>query len=87
MRSLLNGALLAMSLATPALAAPLSYAVTDPSGQYLVEALFPEVPQRQGELAHALITLRDKNSLEPLQQFQTPAGNVPPNRDAWLLGP
>ncbi|MCO8165920.1 hypothetical protein NJC38_27705 [Pseudomonas sp. 21LCFQ010] len=87
MRSLLNGALLTMSLATPALAAPLSYAVTDPSGQYLVEVLFPEVPQRQGELAHALITLRDKNSLEPLQQFQTPAGNVPPNRDAWLLGP
>lgn len=87
MHSLFNGMLLAMTLATPALAAPLSYAVTDPSGQYLVEVLFPELPQSQHELAQALITLRDRNTLESLQQFQTPAGNVPVNRDAWLLGP
>lgn len=86
MRSLLTGALLAMSLATPALAAPLSYAVTDPSGQYLVEVLFPEVPKIEGELTQALITLRDKNTLESLQQFHSPAAHVPRNKDAWLLG-
>ncbi|MBU6957014.1 hypothetical protein KRR23_04555 [Pseudomonas sp. CVAP len=91
MRSLVNGVLLSMALVAPVVAAPLSFAVNDPSGKYLVEVLFPEPPQDPHQLAQALITLRDKNTLETLQQWQTQAGNVPANHndkaDAWLLGP
>ncbi|POA29999.1 MULTISPECIES: hypothetical protein [unclassified Pseudomonas] len=91
MRSLVNGVLLSMALVAPVVAAPLSFAVNDPSGKYLVEVLFPEPPEDSHQLARALITLRDKNTLETLQQLQTQAGNVPANHndkaDAWLLGP
>jgi hypothetical protein len=90
MRSLLNGVLLSMTLVAPVMAAPLSFAVNDPSGKYLVDVLFPEPPQDPHQLARALITLRDKNTLETLQQLQTQAGNLPADRndknDAWLLG-
>lgn len=39
MRSLVNGVLLSMALVAPVVAAPLSFAVNDPSGKYLVEVL------------------------------------------------
>ena len=77
MRTRLSGVLLSLTLAAPVMAEPRSFSVNDPSGQYLVEVLFPEVPQDLQYLAPALITLRDKRSLEILQQLQTPDAQVP----------
>ncbi|MFJ2319646.1 XAC2610-related protein [Pseudomonas sp. NPDC087817] len=90
MRVPFSGLLLSMVLAGPVVADPLSIAVNDPSGQYLVEVLFPQLPENRYQLAPALITLRDKNTLQTLQQLQTPAGNPPANpadkNDPRLLG-
>ena len=91
MRSLVSSVLLSMALAAPAMAEPRAFSVNDRSGQYLVEVLFPEPPEDPHQLAQAFITVRDSNTLEALQQLQTPAGNVPVDRngkvDNWLLGP
>lgn len=77
MRSLLNGVLITLAVVAPVMAEPRSFSVDDPSGQYLVEVLFPELPQDLQQLARALITVRDKTSLAILQQLQTPATSVP----------
>ncbi|WDU64791.1 hypothetical protein LRS56_10140 [Pseudomonas poae] len=77
MRSLVSGVLLSMTLAAPAMAEPRSFSVNDPSGQYLVEVLFPDVPEDLQALARALITVRDRTTLAILQQLQTPAASVP----------
>lgn len=77
MRALRCGVILSMTLAVPVMAEPRSFSVNHPSGNYLVEVLFPEVPEALDQPAPALITVRDKNTLEVLQQLQTPAGNVP----------
>lgn len=91
MRSLLTGVLLCTSLAAPVVAEALSFAVNDPSGQYQVEVLFPQEPETPYQLVPALITLRDRHTLETLQQLRTPAGNLSTQRDdnslMWLLGP
>ncbi|NWA81301.1 hypothetical protein [Pseudomonas sp. D2002] len=91
MRSLFNGVLISLALTATAIAEPRSVSVNDPSGHYLVDVLFPEVPEDPGELAPALITVRDKNTLETLQQLHSPAANVPVDQngkiDNWLLGP
>lgn len=91
MRSLVSSVLLSMALAAPVMAEPRVFSVNDRSGQYLVEVLFPEPPEDPHQLAQAFITVRDSNTLEALQQLQTPAGNVPVDRngkvDNWLLGP
>ncbi|WP_335945467.1 hypothetical protein [Pseudomonas sp. G166] len=91
MRSLVSGVLLSMALAGPVVAEPRSFAVNDRSGQYLVEVLIPEPPEDAHQLAQAFITVRDNSTHETLQQLQTPAGNVPVDRngkvDNWLLGP
>lgn len=81
MRSLVSGVLFSMALAAPAVAEPLSFAVNDPTGKYLVDVLFPEPPAELRQLMPALITVRDKNTLQTLQQLQTQAGNVPRERD------
>jgi hypothetical protein len=81
MRSLVSAVLLSTALAAPAMAEPRSFSVDDPSGNYLVEVLFPQVPEDLRELVRALITVRDKNTLEILQQLETPAANVPLDRD------
>ena len=77
MRSLVSAVLLSMTLAAPAMAEPRSFSVNDPSGKYLVEVLFPQVPQDLQYLARALITIRDATTLEILQQLQTPDAQVP----------
>lgn len=91
MRSLVSSVLLSMTVAAPVMAEPRAFAVNDRSGQYLVEVLFPEPSQDPHQLAQAFITVRDNNTHEALQQLQTPAGNVPVDRngkvDNWLLGP
>jgi hypothetical protein len=91
MRSLVSSVLLSMTAAAPVMAEPRSFSVNDRSGQYLVEVLFPEPPEDPHQLAQAFITVRDNNTHETLQQLQTPAGNVPVDRngkvDNWLLGP
>ncbi|CRM43887.1 hypothetical protein ABFV51_15535 [Pseudomonas asgharzadehiana] len=81
MRSLVSGVLLSLSLATSAIAEPRSFSVNDPSGQFLVEVLFPQVPQDLRERARALVTVRDNATLQILQQLETPAGNVPLDND------
>ncbi len=80
MRSLVSAALLSTALAAPAMAEPRSFSVEDPGGHYLVEVLFPQVPEDLRELTRALITVRDKTTLAILQQLETPAGNVPLDR-------
>lgn len=85
MRAFLGGASLCLALATPAVAEPRSFSVNDPSGQFLVEVLFPDAPQDLAELAPALITVRDKTTLDILQQLQTPAAAVPLNQDGKTL--
>ncbi|MFK3774562.1 XAC2610-related protein [Pseudomonas sp. NPDC089406] len=91
MRRLLCGVVLATAFTPQAMAAPKSFALVDPSGQYLVEVLFPEVPQDPQTLAQALITLRDRQSLEPLQQLQTQMDSLPDEDpesvNDWLSGP
>ncbi|WP_260958583.1 XAC2610-related protein [Pseudomonas citri] len=91
MRSLIKSVLLSTCLAAPAMAEPLSFAVNDRSGQYLVEVVFPDPPQDRKQLAQAFMTVRDNKTREVLQQLQTPAGNMAVDRngkaDAWLLGP
>lgn len=91
MRSILGGVCLSLALAAPVLAEPRSFSVVDRSDQYLVEVLFPEVPDHPNQLVPALITVRDKHTLETLQQFKTPAANVPVDSNGqdngWLLGP
>lgn len=77
MRSLVSGVLLSLAMAAPALAEPRSFSVNDPSGQFLVEVLFPDAPQDLEQQARALVTVRDKTTLEILQQLQTPAAPVP----------
>ncbi|MCD7036891.1 hypothetical protein LRQ11_31620 [Pseudomonas sp. MAFF 311095] len=81
MRSLVRGVFLSITFAAPAMAEPRSFSVNDPSGKFLVEAVFPDVPQDVQQLARALITVRDRTTLETLQQLQTPAGNVPQDRN------
>jgi len=81
MRVLLSGAFLSMTLTAPVMAEPRSFSVNDPSGQYLVEVLFPEVPQDLRQPARALVTVRDRATLQTLQQLQTPAANVPLDRN------
>ena len=83
MRSLVSAVLLILS--TQALADPRSFSVNDPSGQFLVEVLFPDAPQDLEQQARALITLRDKTTLEILQQLQTPAAPVPLDRNGKTL--
>jgi hypothetical protein len=85
MRSLLNGVLISLALATPVMAEPRSFSVDEPSGHYLVEVLFAQVPQDLEELTRALVTIRDKHTLEILQQLQTPAAQVPLNADGKTL--
>lgn len=80
MRAYFAGVILFLALATAAMAEPRSFSVNEPSGKFLVEVLFPEVPQDLQTLAPALITVRDRATLAILQQLQTPAGNVPLDR-------
>lgn len=91
MRSLVSSVLLSTALVAPAMAEPRAFSVNDRSGQYLVEVLFPEPSEDPHRLAQAFFTVRDSKTLEVLQQLQTPAGNVPVDRngkvDNWLLGP
>ncbi|MDO7899369.1 XAC2610-related protein [Pseudomonas citrulli] len=91
MRSLVSGVLLFMTLATPVMAEPRAFSVNDRDGQYRVDVLIPEPPEDPEQLAQAFITVRDNQTLQVLQQLQTPAGNVPVDRNgkvnAWLLGP
>lgn len=77
MRSLVSAVCLFMTFSANALAEPRSFSLNDPSGHYLVEVLFPDAPQDLQRLAPALITLRDKTTLDILQQLHTPAGNLP----------
>ncbi|WP_242168069.1 MULTISPECIES: hypothetical protein [unclassified Pseudomonas] len=77
MRALLCGVFLSMTFVAPLMAEPRSFSVNDPSGKFLVEVLFPEVPEALDQPAPALITVRDKNTLQVLQQLRTPAANVP----------
>lgn len=86
MRSLLSGVCLSLAIAAPAvMAEPRSFSVNDPSGHYLVEVLFPEVPLDLSQLAQALITVRDKTTLAILQQLQTPAASVPLDQNGKTL--
>ena len=85
MRSLVSAVLVSTMFAAPAMAEPRSFSLNDPSGQFLVEVLFPDVPQDLQQLAPALITLRDKTSLAILQQFSTPAAGVPLDGDGKTL--
>ncbi|PIB59550.1 hypothetical protein [Pseudomonas sp. 2822-17] len=89
MRSLVSAVLLSMAVAAPVMAEPRSFSVNDPSGKYLVEVLFPEVPQDLQYLARALVTLRDAATLEILQQLQTPDAQVPMDQNGktvdWRL--
>ncbi|WP_053187849.1 XAC2610-related protein [Pseudomonas thivervalensis] len=91
MRSFVSSVLLSTVLAAPAVAEPRAFSVNDRSGQYLVEVLFASPPEDPHQLAQAFFTVRDSKTLEVLQQLQTPAGNVPVDRngkvDNWLLGP
>lgn len=91
MRSLVGSVLLSTALAASAMAEPRAFSVNDRSDQYLVDVLFPEPPEDPHQLAQAFITVRDSKTLEVLQQLQTPAGNVPVDRNGkvgnWLLGP
>ncbi|MBA1431016.1 XAC2610-related protein [Pseudomonas orientalis] len=77
MRSLVSAVCLFMTFSAGILAEPRSFSLNDPSGHYLVEVLFPDAPQDLQQLAPALITLRDKTTLDILQQLHTPAGNLP----------
>ncbi|NVZ50632.1 hypothetical protein HX792_09820 [Pseudomonas sp. B6002] len=81
MRALLLGMWVLMAGTAQVLAEPRSFSVIDPSGHYLVEVLFAELPPEREQLAPALITVRDKASLDFLQQLQTPAGRVPLDRN------
>lgn len=85
MRSLVSAVLVSTMFAATAMAEPRSLSLNDPSGQFLVEVLFPDVPQDLQQLAPALITLRDKTSLAILQQFSTPAAGVPLDGDGKTL--
>ncbi|BBP65147.1 hypothetical protein PHLH5_26880 [Pseudomonas sp. Cab53] len=91
MRSLVSGVLLSAALVAPVMAEPRSFSVNDRDGQYRVDVLFPNPPEDPEQLAQAFITVRDNNTQAVLQQLQTPAGNVPVDRDGkvnpWLLGP
>lgn len=91
MRRLYCGVLLCTVGAVQALAEPRSFAVNDPSGQYLVEVLFADAPAVENQLAPAQITLRDRQTLQVLQQLHSDAGNVPRAGagadNSWLLGP
>ena len=85
MRSLVSAVLVSTMFAATAMAEPRSFSLNDPSGQFLVEVLFPDVPQDLQQLAPALITLRDKTTLAVLQQLNTPAAGVPLDRAKWQL--
>ena len=85
MRSLVSGVLLSLALATQVAAEPRSFSVNDPSGQFLVELLFPDAPQELGQPSRALITVRDKTTLDILQQLQTPAAPVPVDHNGNTL--
>jgi hypothetical protein len=89
MHSFVSGLLFSLSLAGPAMAEPRSFSVNDPSGQFLVEVLFPDAPKELGHEARALITLRDRTSLDILQQLQTPSAPMPMDEEGktvdWRL--
>jgi hypothetical protein len=91
MRRLYCGVLLCTAGAVPALAEPRSFAVNDPSGQYLVEVLFADAPAVENQLAPVHITLRDRRTLQVIQQLYSEAGNAPragaQADNGWLLGP
>lgn len=77
MRSFVSAVCLSITFTASAWGEPRAFSVDDPSGHYRVEVLFPDAPQDLQQLAPAVITLRDKTTLDLLQQLQTPAGNVP----------
>lgn len=91
MRTFLSGAVLSLAMAPLAMAEPRSFAVTDPSGQFLLEVLFAELPKEPEHLAPVLITVRDRQTLETLQQLQTQMDDPPePGAEGtsdWLSGP